>query len=58
MASMDKSGKDANGKSVKLEASAPRPHFDGKGDIIPSKPPKDLLLSQMGQYRRPLPSLL
>ncbi|KAK9902002.1 hypothetical protein WJX75_000875 [Coccomyxa subellipsoidea] len=35
MASMDKSGKDANGKSVKLEASAPRPHFDGKGDIIP-----------------------
>ena len=50
MASMDKSGKDATGKSVKLEASAPRPHFDGKGDVIPSKPPKDLLLNQMGQY--------
>jgi len=35
MASVDKSGKDS--ESVSLEASAPSPYFDGKGDVIPSK---------------------
>lgn len=35
MASVEKSGRDS--KSVSVEASAPSPYFDGKGDVIPSK---------------------